>query len=255
MFRDGEKDVGEQEAGWVQPIDDRPSAVFLILIAAMVVTPIIAALLAASFRGSPLAPFAQGVGLLAQEAVLAGLTVWRLRRLGVSLSELRLLVDDLRVAWAGLLNGGGLLLVNVFGSQLSILIFHLFLGAERMADLIAREQGAVRRLLDPEIGPAAVGFMVFLAVGVAPFVEELFFRGYVYPVLKGRVGRHAVWMSALLFASVHLYLINFLPVFLIGVVLARLYERTGSLAAPIVAHATANAAVAILAMWAERLLA
>ena len=60
-------------------------------------------------------------------------------------------------------------------------------------------------------------------------------------------------MSALLFASVHLYLINFLPIFLIGVLLARLYERTGSLAAPIVAHATANAAVAVLAMWVAAL--
>ncbi len=57
---------------------------------------------------------------------------------------------------------------------------------------------------------------------------------------------------ALLFAAVHLYLVNFLPIFLIGLLLARLYERTGALAVPISAHTTANGAVAILAMWLQR---
>lgn len=243
----------EIETGLVRPIDDKPSAVFLILIAAMVGAPLAAALLGAPLSGSAEAPLAHGVGLVAQEVLLAGLTAWRLKRLGVDLTSLRFLVEDARTAWQGLVGGGGLLMVNIIGSQLSILFFHLILGAERLGQFMEREQGAVRRLLDPGAGPWTIGFTVFLAVGVAPFVEELFFRGYAYPVLKARVGRHAIWMSALLFASVHLYLINFLPVFLIGFVLARLYERTGSLAAPIVAHATANAAVAILAIGAQRL--
>lgn len=236
----------------VRPIDDRPSAIFLILIVAMAVTPILAGLFAGAVAGTSLAPFSSGLGLLAQEIVLAALTVWRMKRLGVSLSGLRLLIDDARIALSGLTGGAGLLLTNVFSSHFSVLLFYMLLGQERLTSLLEREQGSVRRLLDPEIGPVALGFMVFLAVGVAPFVEELFFRGYVYPVLKRHAGRHALWMSALLFASVHLYLINFLPIFLIGVLLARLYERTGSLAAPIVAHATANAAVAVLAMWIAR---
>lgn len=245
--------MNEQETGLVRPIDDRPGAVFLILIAAMVGAPVVAVLLGALISGSPQAPLARGMGLLAQEAVLAGLTVWRLKRLGVDLSALRLWIEDAKTAWQGLVGGTGLLLVNIFGSQLSMLFFNLILGAERLTELVEREQGAVRRLLDPETGTWGIGFTVFLAVGVAPLVEELFFRGYVYPVFKQRVGRHALWLSSLLFAGVHLYFINFLPVFLIGFLLARLYERTGTLAAPIVAHATANAAVAILAMAAQRL--
>lgn len=243
----------ELETGLVRPIDDKPSAVFLILIAAMVGAPLAAALLGALLFGSEQPALAHGVGLVAQEALLAGLTAWRLKRLGVDLASLRLLVEDFRTAWQGLVGGTGLLLANIFGSQLSILFFQLLMGAQRLAEWMEREQGAVRRLLDPEAGTWIVGFTVFMAVGVAPMVEELFFRGYAYPVLKARVGRHAVWMSSLLFAGVHMYLINFLPVFLIGFLLARLYERTGSLAIPIVAHATANAAVAILAIGAQRL--
>ena len=74
-------------------------------------------------------------------------------------------------AWSG---GTGLLLVNIFGSQLSMLFFYLILGAERLTELVEREQGAVRRLLGPETGTWGIGFTVFLAVGVAPLVEDSF---------------------------------------------------------------------------------
>lgn len=242
------------EPGLVQPIDDRPAAIFWILIAAMVVTPLVAGLVTALVVDASPAPWAQGAGLLAQEAALAGLTLRRLRRLGVPFSRLRALVDDFGVALRAVGSGCGLVLANLVVSQVSILAFTAFMGQERLLEWLAREQGPVRRLLDPEAGPLQLGIVVFLAVGVAPFVEELFFRGYAYPVLKRHMGRHALWASALVFASVHMYVINFLPVFVIGMLLARLYERTGSLAAAIVAHATANGAVAVLALWAERML-
>src|SRR5690606_9370243 len=126
--------------------------VFLILIAAMVGAPVVAVLLGALISGSPQAPLARGMGLLAQDAVLAGLPVWRLKRLGVDLSALRLWIEDATTAWQGLVGGAGLLLFNILGSQLSMLLFYLILGAERLTELVEREQGAVRRLLDPETG-------------------------------------------------------------------------------------------------------
>lgn len=243
----------EYESDSIRPIDDRPAVIFFILIGAMAVTPVVTGLVAASVSGTRLAPFSVGLGLLAQELVLAGATVWRLRRLGVPVSSLGLLVDDMRTALSGLAGGGVLLATNFLSSQVSALFFYALLGAERLTEWLAREQASVRRLFDPGVDTFELGLMVFLAVGVAPFVEELFFRGYAYPVLKRHLGKRALWVSALLFASVHLYLINFLPIFLIGLLLARLYERTGTLAAPIVAHATANGAVAILAMLLQRL--
>ena len=244
----------QHKHGRVEPIDDMPAAIFLILIVAMVATPLVASLFVAGVDGPAPLPFAQSAVLLVQELVLALLTVGRLRRLGVSLAGLRVWIDDAAVAVRGVVSGCGLVVTNLVSSQLSVLAFTALLGQERLAAWLAREQGAVRRLLDTQNSSLELGLVVFLAVGVAPIVEELFFRGYAYPVFKKHVGRHAVWCSALVFAGVHMYVINFLPVFVIGVILARLYERTGSLATAIVAHATANGAVAILAVWAGRAL-
>ncbi|HLS90794.1 MAG TPA: CPBP family intramembrane glutamic endopeptidase [Limnochordia bacterium] len=244
--------MNEHQAGRVQPIDDRPAVIFLIIIVAMALTPIVAGFVGATLSGTRLAPYSAAFAVLAQEVVLAGATLWRLKALGVPISSLRLLVDEAQIALSGLAGGGVLLVTNVLSSQISALFFDALLGAERLAEWLAREQASVRRLFDPDVDTLQLGLMVFLAVGIAPFVEELFFRGYAYPVLKRHLGRHAAWVSALLFAAVHLYVINFLPIFLIGLLLARLYERTGALAVPILAHATANGAVAILAIWLQR---
>ena len=46
--------------------------------------------------------------------------------------------------------------------------------------------------------------------------------------------------SAALFAVIHLSLASLLPIFLLGIALAWVYERTGTLLAPIVMHATVN---------------
>ncbi|MBO2521911.1 MAG: hypothetical protein CW345_08950 [Firmicutes bacterium] len=235
----------------VRPIDDSPRAVFLILLAGMVAVPFAAGLVA-GIAGASESPLAKSGAALVQQAALALLTVQRLRRLGVSLASLRALVDDAKVALQGLAGGAGLVLVNLAASQASALLFLALLGPERLAEWLAREQGVLRELLSKDAGPLHLGLAVFIAVGTAPFVEELFFRGYAYPVFKRHLGRRALWASALVFAAVHFYIIGFLPIFVIGVLLARLYERTGSLASAILAHAVANAGVAILVFWAQR---
>jgi len=97
-------------------------------------------------------------------------------------------VDEAQIALSGLAGGGVLLVTNVLSSQISALFFDALLGAERLAEWLAREQASVRRLFDPDVDTLQLGLMVFLAVGIAPFVEELFFRGYAYPVLKRHLG-------------------------------------------------------------------
>src|SRR5690606_27622163 len=126
------------------------------------------------------------------------------------------------------------------------------LGEEAVRALIGREQTLTRlAVVGPD--PWVSGAVVFGAVGLAPLVEELFFRGYVHGVLRAHTGRYAVWFSALLFAGVHFYVINFLPLFVLGVALARLYERAGSLATAVVAHAAVNASVTVIAALARSL--
>ncbi len=88
--------------------------------------------------------------------------------------------------------------------------------------------------------PALV-LMCLLAGIAAPVAEEVFFRGFAYRILKQRFGvRGAIVSSALLFAAIHVDPVSQVPIFFIGIVLAWLYERTGSLAAPVGLHCANN---------------
>lgn len=89
--------------------------------------------------------------------------------------------------------------------------------------------------------PAALLVLVLLFGFVGPIAEEIFFRGFAYRVLRQRFGRRSgMVLSAMLFAAIHVDPISQVPIFLIGLVMAHLYERTGSLAAPIGLHCANN---------------
>jgi membrane protease YdiL (CAAX protease family) len=97
----------------------------------------------------------------------------------------------------------------------------------------------------PTIGMTTVLDRVALSlaiVGVAPLVEERFFRGWLLPEIEAAVGKRgfAVLLCALAFAAVHPP-ISFLPVFVLGLVTSVLAVRVRSLTACIVAHAVYNA--------------
>jgi membrane protease YdiL (CAAX protease family) len=77
---------------------------------------------------------------------------------------------------------------------------------------------------------------------VAPFAEEMLFRGILYPCIKAAgFPRIAFWGTALAFGAVHMNLMNFLPLFALALVLTLLYEKTNNLLAPIAAHSLFNA--------------
>jgi membrane protease YdiL (CAAX protease family) len=80
-----------------------------------------------------------------------------------------------------------------------------------------------------------------LAIVVAPVVEELVFRGLIYPTLK-QLGsaRMALWGTSLLFAFIHLNVVTFLPLTFLAIVLALLYESTDNLLTPICTHSLFN---------------
>lgn len=81
-----------------------------------------------------------------------------------------------------------------------------------------------------------------LAVVVAPFFEEVLFRGLLYPYLKSRWGQTAATLLVSgSFAMVHFHVPSFLPLFVLGVALVWVYEVTDSLTAPITLHAVFNA--------------
>ena len=88
------------------------------------------------------------------------------------------------------------------------------------------------------------------AVVVAPFFEELFFRGYFYPTLKRYVGPvvSSILVSAL-FACIHANVQSLLPLFGLALCLTIAYEWTGSLLVPMTMHAMFNS-VNLLLMYA-----
>ena len=95
--------------------------------------------------------------------------------------------------------------------------------------------------------------VIFMAVIIAPVAEEVIFRGYLYGVIRRFGGRiPALLTSSLLFAAIHVHLPSMPGLLILAVILCLLYERTGSLWAPITMHALFNAAtIATLILWPE----
>lgn len=95
------------------------------------------------------------------------------------------------------------------------------------------------------------GFVLFLllAVVMAPLFEETFFRGFLFKGFANSWGW--VWgaiISAAIFSLAHLQLDVFVPLFALGLALAWLYHRTGSLWSNITLHATFNA-ISVIAWY------
>lgn len=90
-----------------------------------------------------------------------------------------------------------------------------------------------------------VGLLVAMAVTAiifAPITEELIFRGYLYPVVKKFTDRwFASIFSGVLFGVIHFNVMALPMLALMGVILAVIYERSGSLWVPIGCHAAFNA--------------
>ncbi len=99
-------------------------------------------------------------------------------------------------------------------------------------------------------GEGAVVALTALALGVwVPFVEEVFFRGFLFAGLAARYGLYVgVAVSAALFALVHFSLATIIPIFVTGVLFALVYHTTRSIWIPIAAHSAQN----ILALMASR---
>jgi membrane protease YdiL (CAAX protease family) len=80
-----------------------------------------------------------------------------------------------------------------------------------------------------------------IAVVAAPLAEELIFRGCLYGILRQIGGRLlAIAVSSLLFALIHGHLPSLAGLMVLSVGLSLLYEKTGSLWAPILLHAAFN---------------
>lgn len=117
------------------------------------------------------------------------------------------------------------------------------------------------RLLDQEPPPQPIFTLYFsesrapvltwiliLVTLAGPIAEELFFRGLVYGWLRHRIGiTRGLLLASFLFAAIHVHPVSFLPIFALGCLFCWLYEKTGSLVAPITAHIFHNVGMLYLA--------
>ncbi|HTL86537.1 MAG TPA: CPBP family glutamic-type intramembrane protease [Acidimicrobiia bacterium] len=130
---------------------------------------------------------------------------------------------------------------------------------EFLQALLPHDDTGIRSNVFVQHQPSATTILitaVIVCVG-APFFEELFFRGLVQSILTRRYGfAAAICIQAVLFGSAHYQLgmtlreatVRVTAVGIIGLFLGFLRHRTGRLGAGMVAHATNNAIVVLVAI-------
>ena len=126
--------------------------------------------------------------------------------------------------------GCGLLI----GGYIIILIHNLIL-----VSLGIDTQGeAILRLIQMLESP---GWFFVVGILFAPFVEEIFFRGFLFQGFRQKYGWvGAMLVSSAIFAVAHLDPAALIPTFILGLLLAYLYHRANSLWPGIVLHFLVN---------------
>jgi len=152
-----------------------------------------------------------------------------------------------KLALQGMACGVGIYLLNILLGALSFAVAAHFMGSAQAQELLLKDRATVEMLVTSKKPFIACGAMLLLLVG-APLGEELFFRGLLVNLLRERLrAAPAVLLAALLFALLHFYTLQFVPVLVSGVLLGLLYVRTGSIIVPIAAHFAVNA-LALMAL-------
>jgi membrane protease YdiL (CAAX protease family) len=135
--------------------------------------------------------------------------------------------------------------------QLAVYLLGVIEGPAQAAARAAAEHldDPLQPVMDSLSGIAPTAwFLILLAVAV-PIGEEVFFRGFVYGGLRSRWGVIVATLgSAAFFAAVHMQIVHAVPIFILGLALAALYERTRSLVPALVVHALNNV-LAVISIW------
>ncbi|MDD5429040.1 MAG: type II CAAX endopeptidase family protein [Candidatus Omnitrophica bacterium] len=100
--------------------------------------------------------------------------------------------------------------------------------------------------------PAFLVLTSIFAAIAGPIVEELFFRGFLYGAVKKYTGIFwATMITAALFAALHAHAVGFLPIMALGILLAYLYEKTGTLVSSMTVHVMHNFSMVLLVFLAK----
>ena len=90
-------------------------------------------------------------------------------------------------------------------------------------------------------GGQSMGLMILVVGIIGPVCEELMFRGIIFHRLKDWIRPEiAIVVSAVLFGIYHGNVVQFFYATCMGIMLAIVYDKTGTLWTSIVAHVAAN---------------
>lgn len=128
-------------------------------------------------------------------------------------------------------------------------------GAAWIAQTFMHVQGSdnpvIGQIVQAAGSPDILATMIFyFTLGVmAPFFEEIMFRGFLYSAFKTKIGTvGAMVASSALFACMHFDKGGMLMLFAIGMVLAVIYEKTRSIVPCMIAHGLWNSGTFTLAL-------
>ena len=127
-------------------------------------------------------------------------------------------------------------------AALPILFLSLVI-ADRIAALL-RLRPQVPEFLPPmsgDEGPWLAGAVVFLITILGPLAEEVFFRGFLYRAMRRRLSAApAILINGILFGLIHMSVARLVPLAVLGMIMAWLFEKTRSLVACTTLHALHN---------------
>lgn len=187
--------------------------------------------------------FDEGVGVLLtlvqQFALGLGVAWWVRERYGaVAPLGLR------RRAWSGADVGAGI----GFGFATLFAGGIVILATIAIVEALGGDTPAPRDALT-EFGDAWRAVTIAMALFVAPWCEEIFFRGFLFGGLRRRWRfRWAALASGVGFALIHADPIRLPGLTVMGVLLALAYERRRTLVASVAAHTTVNAIAVVVSL-------
>lgn len=130
----------------------------------------------------------------------------------------------------------------------TVIVLPAVLGLNRVSELVLTQiQGTpstqpTMQALEASQGPWQRIIFAFAAIILAPLIEETLFRGILYRTGQ-QMGypRLSLYGTSLLFALIHLSLMTLLPLTVLAIILARLYDYTNRLIVPVLVHSLFNA--------------
>jgi len=145
------------------------------------------------------------------------------------------------------------------GLTLYLVILPIILTAGFLVELMTKNVGVtpdhqevVNRLME-ERSPAGIIAIIAFGAFIGPVAEEVLCRGFLQPVLRGMMGgMKAILITSLLFAMVHFNAYIFMQIFILGLLLGYLYERTDTLVAPVSVHILHNSVSLCVLLWMKQ---